>query len=49
MDVFSANGCQGQRVFIIPFKDMVIVRFGLGDKSEFDCNALLSGIVNEIA
>ncbi len=30
-DMFSCNGYQGQRVFIIPSKELVIVRFGLSE------------------
>jgi hypothetical protein len=35
---------QGQKVFIIPSKDMVIVRLGLTDESQFDINEVLKGI-----
>ncbi len=44
-DMFSANGFQGQHVFIIPSKDLVVVRFGLTESPEFDINGLLKGIV----
>ncbi len=37
-DLFSANGFQGQFVFIIPSKDIVIVRTGLAEDPEFDVN-----------
>ncbi len=47
-DMFSANGYQGQRVFIIPSKDLVIVRFGLiGDKG-VDFNRFLKEMVSAI-
>ena len=45
-DIYSANGFQGQRVFIIPSKDMVIVRMGLTDSSEFDFNKFLKRIIS---
>lgn len=45
-DMFSANGYQGQKVFIIPSQDLVIVRMGLSE--DFDFNGLLSGIVGSL-
>jgi hypothetical protein len=33
------------KVFIIPSKDMVIVRLGLTDESQFDINEVLKGIL----
>ena len=45
-DLFSANGYQGQYVFIIPSKDLVIVRTGLMEEPEFDVNGLLRDIVS---
>ena len=44
-DMYSANGFQGQKVFIIPSKDLVIVRLGLTDESQFDINEVLKGIL----
>ncbi len=41
-DVFSFNGYQGQRVYIIPSHDMVVVRFGL---SSMDFNTFLSEVL----
>ena len=35
-DTYSANGFQGQRVFIIPSRDLVIVRLGLNEDPGFD-------------
>ena len=43
--IFSANGYQGQRVFIIPSKDLVIVRMGLGS---MDFNGLLKEVVESV-
>lgn len=47
-DLFSCNGYQGQRVFIIPSKDLVIVRTGLVSTPIFDSNIFLSGIINSL-
>jgi CubicO group peptidase (beta-lactamase class C family) len=47
-DMFSANGFQGQRVFIIPSKDLVIVRTGLAEEPEFDMNTFLSEIISAV-
>lgn len=47
-DMFSANGFQGQRVFIIPSKDLVIVRTGLSEEPEFDMNTFLREILSAV-
>jgi len=47
-DLFSANGYQGQYVFIIPSKELVIVRTGLAETPDFNLNAFLKGIVDAI-
>jgi len=48
-DLYSANGFQGQRVFIIPSKDLVIVRTGLvGETRGFDSNAFLKAVVEAV-
>ena len=47
-DMYSANGFLGQRVFIIPSKDLVIVRTGLAKDPDFDINGFLSGVVAAI-
>ncbi len=47
-DLYSANGYQGQYVFVIPSKDLVVVRTGLAESPEFDVNTFLSGIVAAI-
>jgi len=47
-DLFSCNGFQGQRVFIIPSYDMVIVRMGLTEDSNFDFNGLLRDIIGSV-
>tara|TARA_R110002073_G_scaffold279026_1_gene443270 strand:+ start:564344 stop:565684 length:1341 start_codon:yes stop_codon:yes gene_type:complete len=47
-DLYSANGYQGQRVFIIPSKDLVVVRMGLAGDDYLDFNEFLKGIVKSI-
>ncbi|MEH6680168.1 MAG: serine hydrolase [Sediminicola sp.] len=47
-DMFSANGFQGQHVFIIPSKDLVVVRTGLSEDPAFDINEFLSDIIAAI-
>jgi CubicO group peptidase (beta-lactamase class C family) len=44
-DLYSCNGFQGQKVFIIPSMDLVIVRMGLKEDEGLDVNAFLKGIV----
>ncbi|MEO1011959.1 MAG: serine hydrolase [Bacteroidota bacterium] len=45
-DMYSANGYQGQRVFIIPSKDLVIVRTGLAEPPDFDFNVFLKDVLS---
>ncbi|MEZ2414259.1 serine hydrolase domain-containing protein [Muriicola sp. E247] len=47
-DMFSANGYQGQHVFIIPSRDLVVVRTGLAEAPHFDTNTFLSEILAAI-
>jgi CubicO group peptidase (beta-lactamase class C family) len=47
-DMFSANGFQGQRVFIIPSKDLVIVRFGLIGDRGVDFNTFIKEMVSAV-
>ncbi len=47
-DMYSANGYQGQKVFIIPSQDLVVVRMGLTEDEKFDFNGLLKGIVGSL-
>ena len=44
-DLFSANGYEGQYVFIIPSKNVVIVRTGLAEPPEFDLNSFLESVL----
>nr|WP_262899776.1 serine hydrolase [Robertkochia marina] len=47
-DTYYADGYQGQRVYIVPSKDMVIVRLGLTNGDHFDFNAFAGGITAAI-
>jgi CubicO group peptidase (beta-lactamase class C family) len=47
-DMFSANGFQGQYVFVVPSKELVVVRTGLAEDPDFDVNGFLSGIIAAI-
>ena len=45
-DLYSCNGFQGQYVFIIPSKDLVIVRMGLNE--DIDLNGFLRDVIAAI-
>ena len=47
-DLYSCNGYQGQRVFIIPSKDLVIIRTGLASSEFFDYNEFITDVVKSI-
>ncbi|WP_413999677.1 serine hydrolase domain-containing protein [Flavobacterium sp. W1B] len=47
-DLYSCNGYQGQKVFIIPSLDLVIVRMGLTEDAKFDVNGMLKGIIRSL-
>ncbi len=44
-DMYYASGFQGQKVIVIPSKDLVIVRMGLTDDESFDFNGFLKGVL----
>jgi CubicO group peptidase (beta-lactamase class C family) len=44
-DVYSCDGFQGQRIFIFPSQDLVVVRMGLKEDKGVDFNALLKNIL----
>ena len=48
-DLFSCNGYQGQRVFIIPSRELVVVRMGLTENSSFNFDEFLSEILAAIS
>ena len=47
-DMFACQGYDGQRIYIIPSKDLVVVRTGFSKNGDFDQNEFLYGIVNAI-
>ncbi|MCC8361128.1 serine hydrolase domain-containing protein [Salinimicrobium sediminilitoris] len=47
-DLFSANGFQGQHVFIIPSKDLVVVRLGLVEHPDFNINTFLREVIKAV-
>ena len=47
-DLFSCNGYQGQHVFIIPSKELVVLRFGLTENPVFNIDKFLGEICNSI-
>lgn len=47
-DVFFADGYQGQRIYIVPSKKMVVVRMGLTKDKDFDYNKMLNEILESV-
>ncbi len=47
-DLYSANGYQGQYVFVIPSKDLVIVRTGLAEDPDFEVAKFLREVIAAI-
>ena len=47
-DMYMANGFEGQHVFIIPSKKLVIVRTGLAEDPDFELNAFLKEVLAAI-
>jgi len=45
-DTYFCDGYHGQRVYIIPSKKLVIVRFGLNGHGEFDYNRFVKSVVD---
>jgi CubicO group peptidase (beta-lactamase class C family) len=46
-DIFFADGFQGQRVYIIPSKELVVVRMGFG-MANFNLNNFLSEVISTL-
>jgi len=44
-NTYSCQGFQGQRVFILPSQNLVVVRMGLSDVGDFDFNEFLKRIL----
>lgn len=47
-DLYSCNGFEGQFVYIIPSKDLVVVRMGLSEWPEYDANSFLKEVIQAI-
>ncbi len=47
-DIYYADGYQGQRVYVIPSKNLVIVRMGLTKKKDFDYNKMITDILDAL-
>ena len=47
-DIYFADGYQGQRIYIIPSKKLVIVRMGLTKKKDFDYNKMVVEIIDAL-
>ena len=47
-DMFYADGFEGQQIFIIPSKDLVVVRLGLTQHNNFDGNKFLKELLAAI-
>ena len=47
-DCFQAEGFEGQYVFVIPSRKLVVVRLGLTQSGDFDMNRLVSGVLSAI-
>lgn len=47
-DLYSCNGFQGQHVFIIPSKEMVVVRLGLKNISDAEIDRFLSAVLDAV-
>jgi len=47
-DMYCCRGHDGQFIYIIPSKELVIVRTGFSKKGEFDQNGFIAGIIKAI-
>ncbi len=47
-DTYMCKGHDGQFIFIIPSKDLIVVRTGYSKKGEFDTNSMLKEILKSI-
>ncbi len=47
-DMYFCGGFQGQKVIIIPSKELVIVRFGLTEDEDFDFNGMMREVITSI-
>lgn len=47
-DMYMMDGYEGQRVFVVPSRHLVVVRLGQNKRGGFDHNAFLSTLINSI-
>ena len=47
-DMYFADGFQGQRIFIIPSKNLVVVRLGLANKGDISYDQLLKEVIEAV-
>lgn len=47
-DMFYCRGHDGQYIYIIPSKELIVVRTGFSKKGDFDYNKFLAGIIKSI-
>ncbi|WP_372775020.1 serine hydrolase domain-containing protein [Mangrovibacterium sp.] len=47
-DTYSCKGHDGQSIFMIPSRDLVVIRTGYSKKGEFDNNLMLKEILNSL-
>ena len=47
-DMYSCRGHYGQFIYIIPSKELVIVRTGFSKNGQFDHNGFIAGIVGAV-
>jgi CubicO group peptidase (beta-lactamase class C family) len=47
-DIYFCDGFHGQRVYIVPSKDVVIVRMGLNGHGEFDFDKFVRRILDAL-
>ena len=47
-DTYMCKGHDGQFIFIIPSKELIVVRTGFSKKGEFDTNLMLKGILDSL-
>lgn len=49
IDLYSCNGFEGQYVYIIPSRDLVVVRMGLNQGAEYNANSFLRDVIKATA